>query len=199
MMRTVDGLWSLVRADLQRYGYGVSWRAFLRQYLLAPGFRYSCWMRLTNSLKAMGAPGYVGYVCSRIILHHYSIKYGIDMPYNATIGPGLYISHCGGIVVSEDVVIGRDCNLNHEVTIGVKYGGKNPGCPTIGDRVYLGPGCKVIGGIVLGNDVAVGANAVVVHSLPDFAVAAGIPAKVLSLVGSSQYVVNTTHQESSSS
>jgi serine O-acetyltransferase len=63
--------------------------------------------------------------------------------------------------------------------------------PVIGDRVYLGPGSKVIGGISLGNNVAVGANAVVVESVPDFGVAAGVPAKVVSLKGSSGYVVNT--------
>ena len=94
-------------------------------------------------------------------------------------------------MVNDKVVIGDDCNINHEVTIGVKYGGKSPGVPTIGDRIYLGPGCKVIGGISLGNDVAVGANSVVVESVPDFGVAAGVPAKVISFKGSSEYVVNT--------
>ena len=94
-------------------------------------------------------------------------------------------------MVNGDVLIGRDCNINHEVTIGVKYGGKNPGVAVIGDRVYLGPGCKVIGGVRLGNDVAVGANAVVVESVPDSGVAAGVPAKVISFKGSKDYVVNT--------
>ena len=94
-------------------------------------------------------------------------------------------------MINGKVVIGRDCNINHEVTIGVKYGGKNPGVPVIGARVYLGPGCKVIGGISLGNDVAVGANSVVVESVPDSGVAVGVPAKVISYKGSSDYVVNT--------
>jgi serine O-acetyltransferase len=125
------------------------------------------------------------------MLHHCGVKYGISIPYNTRIGPGIYIGHYGGIVVNDGVVIGSDCNINHEVTIGVKYGGKNPGVPIIGDRVYLGPGCKVIGGVRLGNDVAIGANAVVVDSVPDSAVAVGIPAKVVSHRGSSVYVVNT--------
>jgi serine O-acetyltransferase len=119
------------------------------------------------------------------------VKYGISIPYNTHIGPGLYIGHHGGIVINDKVVIGRDCNINHEVTIGVKYGGRNPGVPAIGDRVYLGPGSKVIGGICLGNDVAVGANSVVVDPVPDFSVVAGIPARVISSKGSSDYVVNT--------
>lgn len=94
-------------------------------------------------------------------------------------------------MVNDRVVIGTDCNINHGVTIGVKYGGKNSGVPVIGDRVYLAPGCKVIGGILLGDDVAVGANSVVVESIPNLGVAAGIPAKVISFKGSSAYVVNT--------
>ena len=98
-------------------------------------------------------------------------------------------------MVNSDALIGRDCNLNHEVTIGVKYGGKNSGVPVIGDRAYLGPGCKVIGGIYLGNDVAVGANAVVVESAPDSAVVIGVPARVVSLRGSSNYVVNTGYNK----
>jgi serine O-acetyltransferase len=98
-------------------------------------------------------------------------------------------------VVNSEVVIGRDCNINHEVTIGAKFGGRNPGIPVVGDRVYLGPGCKIIGGIRLGNDVAVGANSVVVNLVPNLGVVAGVPAKMLSSRGSSDYVVNTqTHQ-----
>ncbi|MBS0168629.1 MAG: hypothetical protein JSR29_21335 [Nitrospira sp.] len=183
--------WSVVGADLHRYGHGVSIKSFVRQYFLTPGFKYTFWMRLTLHLrhkKIIWRPGY--YLC-RVVLHHHSLKYGISISYNTCIGPGLYIGHYGGIVVNSEVVIGRDCNINHEVTIGAKYGGKNPGIPVVGDRVYLGPGCKVIGGICLGNDVAVGANSVVVDSVQDFGVVAGVPAKMISSRGSSDYVVNT--------
>ena len=183
--------WSVVGADLHRYGYGVSIRSFVKRYFLAPGFKYSFWMRLANHLRQKSLIWRPGYYLCRAILHRCSVRYGISIPYNTRIGPGLYIGHYGGIVVNDSVVIGEDCNINHEVTIGVKYGGRNPGVPAIGDRVYLGPGCKVIGGICLGNDVAVGANSVVVESVPDSGVAAGVPAKVISLKGSSDYVVNT--------
>ena len=183
--------WAVVAADLRRYGHGVSIRSFVKRYFLAPGFKYSFWMRLAGHLRKKKWIWRPAYFLSRAILHRCSVKYGISIPYNTCIGPGLYLGHYAGIVISEQAVIGPDCNINHEVTIGEKYGGKNPGVPVIGDRVYLGPGCKVIGGISLGNDVAVGANAVVVDSIPDFGVAAGVPAKVISLNGSSQYVVNT--------
>ena len=183
--------WNIVGADLHRYGHGVSIRSFVKQYILAPGFRYCFWMRLANHLRGKSLIWRPGYFLCRAILHRCSLKYGISIPYNTRIQPGLHISHYVGIVVDDQVIIGHDCNINHEVTIGVKYGGRNPGVPVIGDRVYLGPGCKVIGGISLGNDVAVGANSVVVESVPDSGVAAGVPAKVLSFKGSSEYVVNT--------
>jgi serine O-acetyltransferase len=183
--------WSVVGADLRRYGNDVSINIFVKRYLLTPGFKYTFWMRLTNCLRQKSLLWRPCYYLCRIMLHRCGVKYGIEIPYNTRIGPGLYIGHYGGIVVNYNVAIGQDCNINHEVTIGAKYGGKNPGVPVIGDRVYLGPGCKVIGGICLGNDVAVGANSVVVDSVPDFGVTAGVAAKVVSFNGSSEYVVNT--------
>ncbi|MCI0590552.1 MAG: serine acetyltransferase [Gammaproteobacteria bacterium] len=183
--------WSVVGADLYRYGNGVSISSFVREYVLAPGFKYTFWMRLTNHLRQSGLIWRPCHYLCRAILHHFGVRYGISVPYNTPIDPGLYIGHHGGIVINDKVVIGYDCNINHEVTIGVKYGGRTPGVPVIGDRVFLGPGCKVIGGICLGNDVAVGANSVVVESVPDCGVAAGVPAKVISFNGSKEYVVNT--------
>jgi serine O-acetyltransferase len=185
--------WQVVRADLYRYGCGVSPGALLRCYWTTPGFNYTFWMRLANHLRRKGALWRPLYFLSRILLHRRSVKYGISIAYNTQIGPGLYIGHYGGIVLNDKVVLGSDCNINHGVTIGVKYGGKNPGVPVIGDRAYLGPGCAVIGGITLGDDVAVGANAVVVESVPDRGVMVGVPARLVSENGSSEYVVNTRY------
>ena len=114
---------------------------------------------------------------------------GISIPYRAKIGRGLYIGHFGGIFVNEDAVIGENCNLSQGVTIGIGGRGTSRGCPKIGDRVFIGPGAKIFGAITIGNDVAIGANAVVMKDLPDAAVAVGIPAKVISFKGSKDYIV----------
>lgn len=188
--------WLVVRADLHRYGYGVSATAFLRCYWTTPGFNYTFWLRLTSHLRRKGRIWRPLHYLCRALLHRRSIKYGITIAYNTRIGPGLYIGHFGGIVLSDQAVLGADCNLNHGVTIGAKYGGRNPGVPVIGDRAYLGPGCAVIGGITLGNDVAVGANSVVMESVPDSGVVAGVPAKLVSEKGSGEYVVNTRYRAS---
>lgn len=183
--------WCVVRSDLHRYGQGVSVLAFVKRYFYALGFKYTFWMRLTGYLQQQSVYWRPAYYLCRIILHRLSLRYGISIPYNTKIRPGLYIGHYGGIVINSDVVIGRDCNINHGVTIGVKFGGKNPGVPIIGNRVYLGPGCTLIGGIRVGDDVAVGANAVVIESVPDSGVVAGVPGRLISTKGSSEYVVNT--------
>jgi serine O-acetyltransferase len=180
-----------VARDLRRYSGDPTLPAFLRHVALTPGFKYAFWMRTARLFKGFGRLALPLYVASRWVLKHYTFKYGISIPYNTAVGPGLYIGHFGGIVVNYLAVIGEDCNINHDVTIGVTYGGRHEGAPRIGDRVFLGPGAKVVGGIQLGNDVAVGANCVVTTSVPDDAVVVGIPGKVVSQKGSGAYVVNT--------
>ena len=183
--------WHVVRADLHRYGVGVSAWACIKCYWTIPGFNYTFWLRLADYFRRRGKTWRPLHFVCRAFLHRRTIKYGISIPYNTSIGPGLYIGHFGGIVVNQHAVLGMDCNINHGVTVGVKYGGKNAGVPTIGDRVYLGPGSVVIGGITVGNDVAVGANSVVLDSVPNSGVVGGIPAKLVSDKGSGEYVINT--------
>jgi serine O-acetyltransferase len=113
---------------------------------------------------------------------------GVELPNRAEIGGGVFMPHANGIVIHIDAKIGTNCNISQQVTIGV--GGDNPsGTPVIGDRVFLGPGAKVFGPITIGNDVAIGANAVVMKDLPNQVVAVGIPAQVVSQKGSQNLVL----------
>jgi len=114
---------------------------------------------------------------------------GIDIPIEADIGEGFYIGHYGGIIIHPASVIGRNCNISQGVTIGAGGRGDQRGVPTIGDRVYIGPGAMIFGSITVGNNVAVGANAVVNSSVPDDAVVGGIPAQILSTAGSQNFIV----------
>jgi serine acetyltransferase len=102
---------------------------------------------------------------------------GVDLPANTAVGPRLALFHPQGIVVHPDSVIGADVNLLHGVTIGITRPGT--GAPKIGDGVELGAGCAVIGDIEIGERARVGANAVVVKSVPPWAVVAGNPATTL--------------------
>ncbi len=113
---------------------------------------------------------------------------GICISPDCTIGPGLYIGHFGGIIVHPDVVIGRDCNLSQGVTLGLARRGDRWGVPTLGDRVYVAPGAKVIGPIHLASGTVVGANAVVTKDTEPDAVVGGVPAKVISYKGSAEFI-----------
>ncbi len=107
---------------------------------------------------------------------YYSYRYrvltnwGIDIPKEATIGPGLYVAHFGGIIVSPYAVIGKNLDISQGVTIGISGEGEKRGVPTIGDNVYIGPGAKLFGKITIGNNVKIGANAVIHRDIPDNAI-----------------------------
>jgi serine O-acetyltransferase len=113
---------------------------------------------------------------------------GISIPSRCQIGRGLYIGHFGSIIVHPDAIIGNNCNLSQGVTIGVLSRGKYKGIPTLGDRVFVGPNAIILGGVTIGDDVVIGAGALVTQPVPPLAVVAGNPAKVISYQGSFDYV-----------
>lgn len=98
---------------------------------------------------------------------------------DADIGPGLVILHSCGIVINSRVRAGRNLVLENGVTIGAE---KNES-PTLGDNVFIGTGAKVLGPVLIGSDVKIGANAVVTRDLPDGATAVGVPARVVRIYG----------------
>jgi serine O-acetyltransferase len=109
-------------------------------------------------------------------LRKIAYKTGFQIPPN-TVGKGLTIWHWGSIIVNPNVTMGENAQLNPGVIIGHKNDGTRP--PTIGDNVFVGGGAKIIGPICVGNNVFIAPNAVVVKDIPDFAVVAGIPAKII--------------------
>jgi serine O-acetyltransferase len=113
---------------------------------------------------------------------------GINIQAGCEIGPGLYIGHYGTIFIHGDVKLGKFCNISQENTFGIAGRGDKRGVPEIGDFIYIGPGAKIIGKVKVGNHAAIGANAVVTRDVPDCAVVAGVPAKVLSYKSSKDFV-----------
>lgn len=103
---------------------------------------------------------------------------GIDLPCEATVGRRFRIDHFGGVIVSGDAVIGDDVVIRNGVTIGLRKRSE-PGSPVIGNRVDIGAGAKVLGKIRIGDDVVIGANAVVIRDVPANSVAVGIPARII--------------------
>jgi serine O-acetyltransferase len=184
-----------VQADLFRYSGAVTFSSFLRHFFLTPGFKYTFIMRTARFLRDLGPLAFPVFILTRSLLWHYQFRYGISIPYDTDIGYGLYIGHFGGIVVNYRARIGNNCNLNQGVCIGITYGGKFPGVPVIQNKVYLAPGSIVMGGITVGDNVAVGANCVIGKPVPDNAVVVGVPGEVVSLNGSGNYIANVLGSE----
>lgn len=104
---------------------------------------------------------------------------GIEIHPGATLGPGLFIDHGMGIVIGETAEIGADVTLYHGVTLGGTSNARVKRHPTVGDRVVVGAGAKVLGAITIGEDSRIGANAVVVKSTPPNSVVVGVPGQIV--------------------
>jgi serine O-acetyltransferase len=128
-------------------------------------FRFGQWARQRNPVVRVFADPL--YVALNALV---KICWGIELPRSARVGRGLYIGHFGGIHISSAAVIGKNCNLSQDITIGVAGTGDKRGVPVIGDNVYIAPGARVFGRIQVGNNVKIGANAVVYKDIPDDAV-----------------------------
>ena len=113
---------------------------------------------------------------ARIRYMLWSILTQSDIGLEATLGNGLMLPHPNGVVIHEDAVIGEDCMIMQQVTIGMIGEGE---VPKIGDRVYIGAGAKIIGKIVVVDGVRIGANAVVVSDVPPNSTAVGVPARII--------------------
>ncbi len=104
---------------------------------------------------------------------------GIEIHPGANIGQGLFIDHGMGVVIGETAIVGNDVTLYHGVTLGGTSLNKGKRHPTIGDRVTIGAGAKVLGNITIGADSRIGANAVVVKSVPENSVVVGVPGQII--------------------
>lgn len=103
---------------------------------------------------------------------------GVEIHPGARLGARLFIDHGMGVVVGETAEVGDDVVLFHGATLGGKSMKRGKRHPTLGDRVVVGAGAKILGPVWVGHDAQIGANAVVIADVPAGAVAVGVPAKV---------------------
>jgi serine O-acetyltransferase len=185
-------LWKALRADIYRYRGQATKRAFLSAYFREPGFRFTYYLRkvafYNSSKRSLGA---IAYSYNRIMLHHYRFRYGFDISPTTSIGPGLYIGHFGGIVISPDAVLGSNINIAQGVTIGATSRGPRKGAPTLEDRVWVGANAIIVGKVTIGHDVLIAPGAYVNFDVPSMAVILGNPGRVISGAGSIGYVNRT--------
>ncbi len=169
------GLLSTLREDLDNArSHDPAARGDLENAVVYSGLHAIWSYRLAHRLWARPALRGVARLLSQLT----RFLTGIEIHPGATIGRRFFIDHGMGVVIGETTEVGDDVMLYHGVTLGgrsLEHGKRHP---TLGDRVTVGAGAKILGPLVIGEDSAIGANAVVTHDVPADSIATGIPAVV---------------------
>lgn len=162
--------WDLVAEDYATHG-----RAPLSQ-----GFWAIFWHRVGNRRMAirwriLRAPLTVVY---RVMFKATEWFCGVHLPYNCRVGRRVRLEHFGGMILAP-ISIGSDTVLRQNTTLGIARASDLAGRPVIGEHVDVGAGAVIVGGVTVGRGAIIGANAVVTRSVPPYAVAMGVPARIV--------------------
>jgi len=136
-------------------------------------YRFGCW-RYTIKSGLIRKPFSLLY---KVLYKFIQVITGIELPCEVTVGKNFRIDHFGGIVISGFASFGDNCVIRDGVTVGLRRV-DDPVAPQIGNNVDIGTGAKVLGGITIGDDVVIGANAVVLEDVPPNSIAVGVPARI---------------------
>ncbi|MGL5691909.1 MAG: serine O-acetyltransferase EpsC [Bacteroidales bacterium] len=164
--------------SLRGYYCYVKWRdpsiRSIFELLLYPSFQVLFFYRISHFLYKIHA-----YFPARLFSQTGRFLTGIEIHPGARIGKRFFVDHGMGVVIGETTIIGNDVMIFHGVTLG----GTGHECgkrhPTIQDNVIIGAGAKVLGNIVIGDNCKIGANSVVLKSMPADSTAVGIPARII--------------------
>lgn len=126
----------------------------------------------------------------RLILRRYQIKYGFQIYPETQIGEGLYLGHWGLLVINPKVIIGKNCNIAQGVSIAQANRGKYIGTPVIGDEVWIGPNAVIVGGITIGNNVLIAPNVYLAEDVPDNSLVIGNPCRIFNIHNATEGYIN---------
>ena len=174
-MPTLGGIVKAVRRDIASVvERDPAARNGVEVALMYPGVHAVWSHRISHALWQAGARG-----PARALSQAVRFWTGIEIHPGAQIGEGLFIDHGMGVVIGETAVVGTDVTIYHGVTLGGTSLEPGKRHPTIGDRVTVGAGAKVLGPVTVGSDSRIGANAVLVRSVDDHSVVVGVPGQVI--------------------
>lgn len=172
------GLKQLIKQDQKRYG-----NSFAKAWSF-PGFRFMFWYRTANYYSKWNPIGMV----LRITFKWMQVRFGIQVPHIAKISGGLFMGHYGGIVISNEAIIGENCNIAQGVTIGRINNGPRRGAPKIGNRVWIGPNAVLVGNITIGDNVLIAPLSFVNIDVPANCMVIGNPGKIVEGKTSEDYI-----------
>lgn len=144
-------------------------------FVASPGLHAIWAYRLAHRWWLRGG---VGRPAGRVLSQLARTATGVEIHPGATIGRRFFIDHGMGVVIGETAEVGDDVMLYHAVTLGGRSLARVKRHPTVGNRVTIGAGARVLGPVVIGDDVQIGANSVVVKDVPAGAIATGVPAVI---------------------
>lgn len=171
----MSGLFSLIRSDFAAIrGRDPAARGPIETALTYPGLHAIAAQRVAHALWQSGWKG-----LARVLSYLARMFTGIDIHPGARIGPGFFIDHGAGVVIGETAEIGKDVTLYHGVTLGGVSWSPGKRHPSLGDGVMVGAGAKILGPIHVGAGARIGANSVVVETVPEEATVIGIPARIV--------------------
>ena len=147
---------------------------FIEVLLTYPGLHALILHRIAHWLWLKGVP-----VIPRLISHISRFLTGIEIHPGANIGFGFFIDHGMGVVIGETAIIGNNVTLFQGVTLGGTGKEKGKRHPSLGNNIVVGVGAKVLGDIVIGDNVKIGANSVVLESVPPGSTVVGVPGRIV--------------------
>ncbi len=170
-------LFASIKRDIQAIYAGDPAAVSTLEIVLAyPGFHARQFHRLAHRLWLWRVP-----VLPRLVSHISRFLTGIEIHPGARIGEGFFIDHGMGVVIGETAEIGDDVILYQEVTLGGTSTQRVKRHPTIGNRVVIGSGAKIIGNITIGDEVKIGSGSVVTNSVPPHCTVVGVPGRIVAI------------------
>lgn len=149
-------------------------KSLLEVILLYPGYHALLLHRVAHALYRLHL-----YFLARLISQIARTLTGIEIHPGAQIGKRLFIDHGMGVVIGETAIIGDDCLIYHQVTLGGMSANDEKRHPTLGNNVMVGTGAKVLGNIHIGDNVKIGANCIVIKDVEAGKTIIGVPGEIL--------------------
>lgn len=168
-------MFATIRADIQSvYDRDPAARSTLEILLCYPGLHAAWGHRISHWLWRSNFK-----LLARWVSQMTRALTGIEIHPGAVIGKNFFVDHGMGVVIGETAEIGDYVTLYHGVTLGGVSLNKGKRHPTLGNHVVVGAGAKVLGDIKIGDNSRIGANAVVVKSVPPNSVVVGVPGQIV--------------------
>ena len=145
------------------------------EFILYPGFQALLFHRIIHWLWKLGLPFF-----PRLFSQLSRFLTGLEIHPGATIGKGFFVDHGAGVVIGETTIIGDNCVMFHNVTLGGTGKHKGKRHPTLGKNVLIGTGAILLGPISVGDNVRIGANSFIfMRDVPSNCTVAGVPARIV--------------------